>query len=201
MAHLRTKRKPNSKNLGKLISSVFLVFVLMLIVFSLGYKFKAGGMDVNQIARELNLPSLESPMWVLRGDGVLYTNQGDQIFVEIASTTESREQGLSGTEKLKVHKDAKITLTEGMLFVFPVSSEYQFWMKDMNYDLDILWLDENYKIVHIEKNARANSYQATNPSSSEIFTNGDAMAKYVLEINAGLSDRLNLNIGDKLNMQ
>jgi uncharacterized membrane protein (UPF0127 family) len=73
-------------------------------------------------------------------------------------------------------------------------------MKDMKFDLDMIWLDENFKIVHIEKNALASSYDKNNPSLSKIFSNNESgnLAKYVLEINSGLTNKMNLKIGDSL---
>lgn len=200
MSHTRTKRKPNAKNLGRLIFSVIVVFVLMMIILSIGNIFKNKSFSITNFSKGDSINSGDAA-WILQGDGLFFTKDNNQIFVQIASTGEAREQGLSGTEKLKVHKDGDRILTEGMLFVFPVASEYQFWMKDMNYDLDMIWLDDNYKIVHIEKNAKAGSYHPSDPASSKIFSNEGSMAKYVLEINAGLSDKLHLNVGDKLRMQ
>ena len=66
----------------------------------------------------------------------------------------------------------------------------------------MIWLDSNYKIVYIEKNALASSYNPTDTESSQMFTNGpDHPAKYVLEINSGLSDEMDLWVGDTLKLQ
>lgn len=85
-----------------------------------------------------------------------------------------------------------------MLFVFENEQTTNFWMKDMNFDLDMIWLDKDYKIVHIEEKAKANSYNPKNPSESKIFSNGNKLAKYVLETNAGLVNKMNLKVGDNL---
>ncbi len=71
-------------------------------------------------------------------------------------------------------------------------------MKDMNFNLDMIWLDSNYKIVHIENNAKASSYNPSNPDSSKTFTNSSDLARYVLEINSGLAKEMNLKVGDRL---
>ena len=71
-------------------------------------------------------------------------------------------------------------------------------MKDTLMDLDILWLDENLKIVHLEKKVSRFSYNYTNPNLSQIFKNDEnSLAKYVLEIKSGFSEKLNLKVGDK----
>lgn len=214
--HVRTKRKPTQKNISKLIFSIVLVFIILVVIFSLGNikKDNFGFKSIKQedkkeetatttastsqlvIAPVKNNPANE--FWVLNVGNVLTTKTGEKIFVEIASTSAAQEQGLSGKSKLtEINKDQKIE-TEGLLFVFDKPTVLNFWMKDMNFDLDMIWLDENLKIVHIEKSALASSYNKQNPAESTIFTNGNNLAKYVLEINSGLSSRLNLKVGDSL---
>ncbi len=79
---------------------------------------------------------------------------------------------------------------KGMLFVFPKSGRYGFWMKDMNIALDIIWLDRYGKIVfivHDVKPCRGMSCPVYKPVAN---------ALYVLEINAGITSRLGVKIGD-----
>lgn len=71
----------------------------------------------------------------------------------------------------------------------------------MNFDLDMIFMDKDFKIVSIIKDAKANSYNAQDPNSSQIYTNGNTPAKYVLEINSSYSDKINLRVGDILRMQ
>ena len=119
-----------------------------------------------------------------------------QITAEIADTPEKRARGLSGREALG--KD------EGMLFVFTDSAIRQFWMKDMNFSLDIIWIDENKKIIDITKNATPESYlsRAVYPEQGRGESGGpekfspSAPAKYVLEVSAGFADAYNIKIGD-----
>ena len=214
--HVRTKRKPTQKNISKLIFSIILVFIIIAAVFSLGNikKENFGLMfknkdDKKEMATSTSASSsttstktaIVNEYWTLDIEKVLTTKTGEKIFIEIASTSEEQEQGLSGKSKLmEFVRDQKIR-TEGMLFVFSEPRVLNFWMKDMRFDLDIIWLDENLKIVHIAKNAQADSYNKQNPASSTIFSNGNNPAKYVLEINSGLSNELNLREGDTLIMQ
>ena len=214
--HVRTKRKPTQKNISKLIFSIILVFIIIAAVFSLGNikKENFGLMFKNKDDKKEMVTStsasssttstktaIVNEYWTLDIEKVLTTKTGEKIFIEIASTSEEQEQGLSGKSKLmEFVRDQKIR-TEGMLFVFSEPRVLNFWMKDMRFDLDIIWLDENLKIVHIAKNAQADSYNKQNPASSTIFSNGNNPAKYVLEINSGLSNELNLREGDTLIMQ
>lgn len=100
--------------------------------------------------------------------------------VSIANTEVLQDKGLSGRASLS--KDT------GMLFVFATTSKYGFWMKDMNFDLDIVWIDKDQKVIGIEKNASKNSYPKVFYPSSDI--------KFVLEVPSGYTSENNINIGD-----
>ena len=68
---------------------------------------------------------------------------GSIVNVAIADTPESREQGLSGRPGLAAN--------EGMLFVFPKDGRYAFWMKDMQFAIDITWISYSKEIVDIRE--------------------------------------------------
>lgn len=87
----------------------------------------------------------------------------------VANTDALREQGLSNTPSLAPGK--------GMLFEFEEAGQYGFWMKDMNYPIDIIWIDENLQEVFRAESVPADSYP-------KIF-NSPVPAKYVLETNPG----------------
>ena len=74
-----------------------------------------------------------------------------QFVVEIADNDEERSQGLSGQEKL--------VYDHGLLFIFPEASEYGFWMKQMNFEIDIIWINGN-TIVDIKENLLKNEYKS-----------------------------------------
>ena len=105
---------------------------------------------------------------------------GQTIKVDLAVTFEAQLQGLSGRESLA---DG-----EGMLFIFPNSGEYLFWMKDMNFPIDIIWIGADGRVVSIKESALPDSFP-------EVFK-PDNPAKYVLEVLAGFSEKNNLAIGD-----
>src|SRR4051812_48326835 len=60
--------------------------------------------------------------------------EGKIISIEVADTPEARERGPSGRESLPQGS--------GVLFVFDAPATYGFWMKDMRFPIDIVWLDE-----------------------------------------------------------
>lgn len=105
---------------------------------------------------------------------------GRTIRVTMATTPAARAQGLSGVPSLKSD--------EGMLFVFPEEGAYSFWMKDMLFSIDMLWIAASGEIVHIEEGVSPDTY----PTS---FTS-DVPARYVLEVPAGFSNTYGIKIGD-----
>jgi uncharacterized membrane protein (UPF0127 family) len=100
--------------------------------------------------------------------------------VEKAIDEESRERGLSSRSNLCSEC--------GMLFIFQKSDKYGFWMKDMQFNLDILWINDD-KIIEIEENIPHNTKETFYPR--ELVDN-------VLEINAGDVKRCDIKIGQKL---
>ncbi len=109
----------------------------------------------------------------------------NQVFVTIADTPAARERGLGGRERLEEN--------EGMLFVFQSPEPYGFWMKDMNFPIDIIWFDSNKRIVEVKERADPLSYP-------EIFT-PNASAKFVLEVPAGYFSEHHLRVGDSFEIR
>jgi uncharacterized membrane protein (UPF0127 family) len=104
------------------------------------------------------------------------------IEVEVANTKASRELGLSGRKSM--------TDDEGLLFVFDTPGRYGFWMKDMKFPLDIIWINQNGIVVDIERNLTPDTYPKPYINDSD--------ATYVLEINAGLAQHFGLYLGSKV---
>ena len=104
--------------------------------------------------------------------------------VELAETQEQRSKGLMNREALDENR--------GMLFIFDEEKEHSFWMKDTLIPLDIIWISKDKRIVDIKKNV-----QPCVEEECEILKSS-SMAKYVLELNAGQSDKTNIKIGDRL---
>jgi uncharacterized membrane protein (UPF0127 family) len=117
-------------------------------------------------------------------DNVKYVKiAGQNIKVELALTPREQEQGLSSRQGLAENT--------GMLFVFTNPGKYSFWMKDMNFPIDIIWLSEDLKVVYIKNNASPELYPETYGPGEN-----DGNAKYVLEVMSGFSDKNNLKVGD-----
>ena len=105
---------------------------------------------------------------------------GDVILkTEIALSADEKQKGLSGRDYMKENN--------GMLFIFPQSGLYPFWMKDMKFPIDIIWLDDGLKIIGLEKNIKPNTFpEKFSPPSP---------AKFVLEVNGGWSDENKIKEG------
>ncbi len=81
----------------------------------------------------------------------------------------------------------------GMLFIFDVAARYSFWMKNMRISLDIIWIDNGKNIVDITQNV----LPCSGPQDCESIIPVSEV-KYVLEVNAGFSDKNKIRIGDKV---
>ena len=102
------------------------------------------------------------------------------VSVGIADSDEERIQGLSGI--------ASLGAQEGLLFVFDQPDRYGFWMKDMRFPIDIIWIGEDRRVVDITRSATPETYPARFMPS--------APAQYVLEVNEGWSDAHGIVVGD-----
>lgn len=104
------------------------------------------------------------------------------VSLAVADTPSEKKQGLSEREDLSAD--------EGMLFVYEDKSRRGFWMKNMNFAIDIFWLDESDTVVTVKRSAQPNSY----PKSFY----PDRPAKNVIETVAGFAETENINPGDRL---
>jgi len=115
---------------------------------------------------------------------IVTSSEKHRFWVEYARTPAQRELGLMNRKSLAEN--------QGMLFLFESPSMLTFWMKNTQIPLDMLFVDENWKIIHIQKMAE--------PCKSDpcaIYASG-RKAKYVLEINGGLSDKLGITEDDMI---
>ena len=105
-----------------------------------------------------------------------------RVLIDIADTPPLRERGLSGRRLLLDD--------QGMYFIFDHPDVYPFWMKEMNFPIDIIWIGEHMSVVDITKSASPSSFPQTFVSS--------APALYVLEVQAGFAERHGVKIGDQV---
>ena len=108
-------------------------------------------------------------------------NKNITFVVEVAKTIEERRSGLMYRKKLLNN--------EGMLFVFPQERIIQLWMKNTYIPLDVIFISENKVIVDIKRNMKR---------LSETIVRSKVKSRYALEFNAGLINKLDIKIGDKV---
>jgi hypothetical protein len=141
-----------------------------------------GVIGMLSIPKDVKLEQAEFPMGIVKiGDTTLQ--------VQIADTKPLQTRGLMFQEKLPYD--------QGMLFVFEDEGIRSMWMLNMQFSLDVIWIDADGRIVHIEKD--------TQPCKSALetmactFTNGNGEeAKYVLEVTAGFVDKFNITETSRL---
>lgn len=153
------------------MKSIFIwLFVLILIAFGALYILSSESKKEKVIKQEVT--------------AINYVKINDTIIeVDIASSDVERARGLSGRVSLGANS--------GMLFVFDGPGKNMFWMKDMNFPIDIIWLDENKKIIYIKENLSPKTYP-------EVF-GPEVPSMYVLEVNSNFTKKYNIKIGDIAN--
>ncbi len=107
-----------------------------------------------------------------------------QMSVVIADTPETRTQGLSGTDDIP---------EQGLLFVFPQAGKYGFWMKDMTYAIDVLWIDQFGKIIDITDDFTPLSYPEIRTPAHDVL--------YVLEVHDTFIEDQKIQIGEYVEIQ
>lgn len=111
-----------------------------------------------------------------------------QLEVEVIHEGESLTQGLSGRESIG---------SEGLLFLMPQRAIQSFWMKEMKFDIDIIWID-GVTVVGITRNV---PHPDSSTPLSELPTySSPAPADTVLEVVAGAADQYQITVGDELRL-
>lgn len=128
-----------------------------------------------------NIANPQLPTEQLNVDGAVFN-------VEVASTMVQQARGLSYRASLGVN--------DGMLFVFGSGATQSFWMKDMNFPLDMIWISGN-AVVGFAQNAAAEPGVAW---PTQTYSSPSSTDK-VLEVNAGTVAKYNIKIGDTISIK
>ena len=155
------------------VSKGWIVIGLLLVVLSI-----AGCSQATESGNETNGNNTEGGNF----SQVCFGN--DCFYVELAVTPDEKSLGLMFREHLDADK--------GMLFVYPSEGERHFWMKNTLIPLDMIWINSAGEVVSISRNV-----QPCNTEPCPIISPGKKV-QYVLELNAGTSDRIGLITGDKI---
>jgi uncharacterized membrane protein (UPF0127 family) len=116
------------------------------------------------------------------------TVNGLVLLADISVTDEQRAKGLSVKDGL--------TENEAMLFVFDNEAEHTFWMKDMKFPIDIIWIDSDKTIVHIEHNLQPCGYGVLCPTYKP---GQDSL--YVLETVGGFAEKHDVVQGTRVQFE
>lgn len=160
----------------------YLVALIMVIIVAVGiFVFKNSTPSPSSWQEEGDRTNESLPL-----SASLRLENGQEIKLRVADEPEERALGLSYFKSLPQD--------QGMLFLFDKSDIYPFWMKDMNFPIDIIWLKSlgahEYEIVYTAHNVSPESYpQSINP---------DVISDTVIEVNKGLATVYNLTPGKKM---
>jgi len=113
-----------------------------------------------------------------------------ELTVQLADTEHRRADGLMFQEELPYD--------EGMLFVFDDSKKRTFWMGNMEFSLDIIWIDSQRNVVHIDNNVPP--CETTETKACPRYDSGGKDVKYVLEVTAGFVDEFNITEDSKIEL-
>ena len=113
-----------------------------------------------------------------------------ELSVQVADTDHRRADGLMFQEELPYD--------EGMLFVFDDSKKRKFWMGNMEFSLDIIWIDSQRNVVHIDNNVPP--CDTTETKACPRYDSGGKDVKYVLEVTAGFVDEFNITEDSKIEL-
>ena len=134
-----------------------------------------GVVGLMTLPSDSKLESVEFPRGTIMVDDV-------PLEVQIADSEPRRVRGLMFQEQLPYD--------QGMIFVFQESGFYSLWMLNMQFSLDMIWFDNDGKVVHIEKNVSPCKTALEITTCQSIVPDGEAL--YVLEVTSGFVDQNNV---------
>ncbi|HVS78959.1 MAG TPA: DUF192 domain-containing protein [Candidatus Saccharimonadales bacterium] len=146
------------------LGSLILLLIVLVVILSMGYS------------------ASRSACGDYRTDKVVKTGN-QRIDAEVAYTPTQMQEGLGGRQC--------IASDQGMLFEFSQPGRYDFWMKDMRFSIDMVWINSAKQVVYIQPDVSPATYPQTFVSVRP--------AQYVLELKASRAAQLGLHNGSRLN--
>jgi uncharacterized protein len=177
----QVSKKQATKNKFTLFT-VVIVLIAFLAYFVTLYLFSPKEDVTSELDKAVNNNSTYS--FLKQGELSFQNSNGDiisRLDVEVADDDAKRQRGLMFRDKMEQN--------QGMIFLFEKESPQAFWMHNTILPLDIIYVNANMEIVHIAKNAKPFDDTAL-PSVKP--------SKYVVEVNGGYTDKLNIKDGDKI---
>ncbi|MGK9369294.1 DUF192 domain-containing protein [Melioribacter sp. Ez-97] len=181
MGKNKSKKSKNQSKTIKIVAAlaavVFLIYLLN--IPGLFMNEEKGNPELNRALKNKTAFS-----FVKEGELSFVNGKDEQIVkidVEIADDDIQRATGLMYREYMAEN--------QGMLFIFPHETPQSFWMKNTILPLDMIFADAEGKIVKIHK--------YTTPYSESSYSSGKP-AKFVVEVNAGFTDKYGIKEGDRI---
>ena len=134
-----------------------------------------GVVGLATLPSDIKLESVEFPVGIIKVDDV-------PLQVQIADTEPRRVRGLMFQDQLP--------LDQGMIFVFQQSGLHSLWMLNMQFSLDMIWFDQDGKVVHIETDVPPCKTALEITTCQSVIP--DAEAVYILEVTSGFVDKNNI---------
>jgi len=134
-----------------------------------------GVVGMMTLPSDVKLESVKFPMGTIMIDDV-------PLQVQIADSEPRRIRGLMFQDQLPYD--------QGMIFVFEKPGLYSLWMLNMQFSLDMIWFDQDGKIVHIEKDVPPCKTPLEIAACQSIVPDEEAV--YILEVTSGFIDQNNI---------
>lgn len=177
----KEKNKTKSIFENKTLTVIFVLIVILIIYFAI--KLIPTG-ETEPIRTDMNQQTDNSITFKKQGSLSFISKEGkvlSNIDIELADNNFKRMQGLMYRKEMAEN--------QGMLFIFEIEDYQSFWMKNTILPLDIIFVNVNKEIVKIHKN--------TTPFSEQSYPSIKP-AIYVVEVNAGYTDKYGIKEGDKI---
>ena len=182
MSKSKTKSRGKANKKNKVMQVVVVILVAFAAYFIFFNIFKSSDNTNKDLESAMNNKITYS--FTKEGELVFTKPDGKEISridIEIADNDDKRMTGLMYRTSMKEN--------HGMLFIFPYVAEQSFWMKNTVIALDMIFVNSKLEIVKIHHN--------TTPFSEQSYSSGKP-AEYVVEVNAGYSNRMGIKEGDKI---
>jgi len=157
----------------------YLLIAILLPFIGLGYGCKKDNPEPPSVNPKYDF-RLDGNLDIIAKDGKVKAS----IDIEIVAKEEEVIRGLKYRDTMAAN--------QGMLFIFSSPYYYDFWMQDTYLPLDMLFINTDETIFQIHENAQPFSEERISPTQPN---------SYVLELNAGIAQKLNIETGDKISWQ
>lgn len=183
---MKAKKKTNKSSTNSLKYILIAIIVVIAVYFVYDYFNKKNDGNYKVKSNEEQINSVKEPQFVKQGELEFLKKDSKSVLskidIEIADNEAKTMQGLMYRKSMEDNR--------GMLFIFPKEEEHSFWMKNTLISLDIIFVNANKKIIKIHK--------STTPLSTKSLPSGGPTI-YVVEVNAGYTDKYGISEGDMIN--